>query len=125
MLNADMIGRNARDRLYLVGPQAAPNRVSARLGVVVDSVNAMSPTPFTFDRSWDVFAHPEQIFQRSDHYNYAKLGVPVAFFTSGVHPDYHDVGDSADRIDYGKLAAVTRLMLHVTRAVGNDPNRPR
>jgi hypothetical protein len=125
MLNADMIGRNARDRLYMVGPQAAPNRVSARLGVVVDSVNAMSATPFTFDRSWDVFAHPEQIFQRSDHYNYAKLGVPVAFFTSGVHPDYHDVGDSADRIDYGKLAAVTRLMLNVTRAVGNDPNRPR
>lgn len=125
MLNADMIGRNAGDRLYVVGPRAAPNGVSARLGVIVDSVNAMSANPFTFDRSWDVFAHPEQVFQRSDHYNYARRNIPVAFFTSGLHPQYHDAGDSADRIDYHKLRNVTLLMLEVTRAVGNDPNRPR
>jgi hypothetical protein len=125
MLNADMIGRNANDRLYVVGPTAAPNQVSARLGVIVDSVNAVSPTPFVFDRSWDVFAHPEQIFQRSDHYSYAKLGIPVAFFTSGQHPEYHDVGDSADRIDYDKLLKVTRLLLDVARAVGNATERPR
>jgi hypothetical protein len=125
MLNADMIGRNAPERLYMVGPNAAPNRVSARLGEIVDSVNAVSPAPFAFDRSWDVFAHPEQIFQRSDHYNYAKLGVPVAFFTSGLHPEYHDVGDSADLVDYEKLRRVTALMLGVARAVGNSTDSPR
>jgi len=125
MLNADMIGRNARDQLYIVGPNAAQGRTSARLGEIVDSVNAASASPFTFNRSWDVFEHPEQIFQRSDHYNYSKRGVPVAFFTSGLHPEYHDVGDSADRIDYEKMRRVTNLLLDVARAVGNDPNRPR
>lgn len=125
MLNADMIGRNARDQLYVVGPNAAQGRTSARLGEIVDSVNAASVSPFIFDRRWDTFEHPEQIFQRSDHYNYAKRGVPVAFFTSGMHPEYHDVGDSADRIDYEKMRRVTNLLLEVTRAVGNDPNRPR
>ena len=125
MLNADMVGRNARDQLYLVGPRAAQHRVSERLGSIVDSVNQALPTPFTFDRSWDLFAHPEQIFQRSDHYNYAKLGVPVAFFTSGQHPEYHDVGDEASRIDYEKLRRVSELLLRVTRAVGNDVASPR
>jgi hypothetical protein len=125
MLNADMIGRNARDRLYVVGPNAARGRTSVRLGEIVDSVNAASAAPFTFDHSWDVFEHPEQIFQRSDHYNYAKRGIPVAFFTSGLQPEYHDVGDSADRIDYEKLRRVSNLMLEIARAVGNDPNRPR
>jgi hypothetical protein len=125
MLNADMIGRNAGDRLYVVGPNAAQGRTSARLGEIVDSVNAAAASPFTFDRTLDVFEHPEQIFQRSDHYSYAKRGLPVAFFTSGQHPDYHDVGDTADRIDYEKLRRVSNLLLEIVRAVGNDPNRPR
>jgi hypothetical protein len=125
MLNADMIGRNAPGQLYVVGPNAAPNRASARLGEIVDSVNAASANPFTFDRSWDVFSHPEQIFQRSDHFNYSQRGVPVAFFTSGTHPEYHDVGDSADRIDYGKMQRISELMLGIARAVGNSSARPR
>lgn len=124
MLNADMIGRNQRDQLYLVGPRAAPGRLSERLGGVIDSVNASLPSPFTFDRSWDVFAHPEQVYQRSDHFSYARRGVPVAFFTSGLHPEYHDVADDARRIDYEKLTRVATLMLTVSRAIGNEPSRP-
>lgn len=125
MLNADMIGRNSPDSLYVIGPSAAPGGLSARLGAVIDSVNASSAHPMTIDRSWDVFAHPEQFYQRSDHFNYAKRGVPVAFFTSGVHPEYHDVGDDPRRIDYEKLQRVTTFLLAVTRALGNDANRPR
>ena len=125
MLNADMIGRNGRDQLFLIGPQAAERGLSARLGQIIDSVNAGLPTPFTFDRGMDVQNHPRQFYQRSDHFNYAKKGVPVAFLTSGEHPEYHDVGDSADRIDFEKLRRVTGLLVEVTRAVGNDPNRPR
>jgi Zn-dependent M28 family amino/carboxypeptidase len=125
MLNADMIGRNAPDRLYVIGPLATPNRLSERLGGIVDSVNAALATPFTIDRSWDVFAHPDQVFQRSDHFNYAKRGVPVAFFTTGQHADYHDVGDAAAGVDAEKLRRVATLMLEVTRALGNAPARPR
>jgi hypothetical protein len=80
--------------------------------------------PFAIDRSWDDANHPLQIYQRSDHFNYARHGIPIAFFTTGLHADYHEVSDDPKRIDYEKLARVTRLMLDVTRAVGNSPTRP-
>src|SRR5262249_55227189 len=84
-LNADMIGRNARDSLYIVGPKAAPNGQSAVLGRIADSVNAKFRPPFDINREWDSPTHPEQIYYRSDHYNYARNHIPVLFFTSGLH----------------------------------------
>ena len=99
-LNADMIGRNAPDSLYLVGPRAAPKRQSVVLGTIVDSVNATLTPPFLINREWDSPTHPEQIYYRSDHYNYARNGIPVVFFTSGLHADYHKVSDEAGKIDF-------------------------
>jgi hypothetical protein len=124
-LNADMIGRNAPDSLYIVGPKAATNGRSRRLGEIIDSVNAALPTPFAVDRSWDDANHVLQVYQRSDHFNYAKRGIPVAFFTTGMHADYHEVSDEAGHIEYDKLARVARLMMEVGRAVGNSAARPR
>jgi len=136
-INADMIGRraaategaplpaDAESRLFVVGPGAAPNDQSKMLGRLVDSVNAQLPRPFAFDREWDTPTHPERIYFRSDHYNYAKKGIPIVFFTTGLHPEYHKVTDSADKIDYDKLARVSRLLLHVGVAVANRDKRPR
>ena len=136
-LNADMIGRNgaatadappangATNTLFIVGPAAAENNQSRLLGQIVDSVNARQPTPFTFNREWDSPTHPERIYFRSDHYNYAKKGIPVVFLTTGLHADYHKVTDEASRIDYGKLARVATLMHDVAVAVGNRRTRPR
>jgi hypothetical protein len=124
-INADMIGRNGADSLYIVGPAAAPNNQSRRLGQIVDSVNTALARPFTFAREWDSPTHPEQIYFRSDHYNYARKGVPIVFFTSGLHPDYHQVSDEAEKIDYDKLARVSRLLYDVGVAVGNSTDRPR
>ena len=124
-LNADMIGRNAPGDLYIVGPRAAPNGQSRVLGAIVDSVNAARPQPFRFDREWDATDHPEQIYQRSDHFNYAKKGIPIVFFTTGLHPQYHRVTDEVSLIDFEKLANVARLMEEVGRAVGNRGTRPR
>ena len=124
-LNADMIGRNAASLLYTVGPRAAPNQQSRRLGAVVDSVNAAQPTPFTINREWDSATHPEHIYERSDHFNYARMGIPIVFFTTGMHDDYHMPGDEASKIDYEKMARVARLMRDVGLAVGNSPQRPR
>ena len=104
-LNADMIGRNDPDSLYLIGPRSAPNGQSTVLGAIVDSVNSASPHPFLINRDWDAPSHPEQLYYRSDHYNYAKHGIPIVFFTTGLHADYHKVTDSADKIDYDKLCA--------------------
>jgi Peptidase family M28 len=123
-LNADMIGRNDPDSLYLIGPRSAPNGQSTVLGAIVDSVNSASPRPFLINRDWDAPSHPEQLYYRSDHYNYAKHGVPIVFFTTGLHADYHKVTDSADKIDYDKLARVAALIMHIGTAVANSPTRP-
>lgn len=136
-LNADMIGRNGGPtslpatgdsatlarKLFIVGPSAAPNGQSALLGTFVDSVNATQTEPFAFDRTWDNPSHPERIYYRSDHYNYAKMGIPIVFFTTGIHEDYHRVTDEPSRIVYDKLARVTRLIRDVAVAAANRPAR--
>ncbi|MDQ3951109.1 MAG: M28 family peptidase, partial [Gemmatimonadota bacterium] len=137
-INADMIGRNGgstadappsrtggENTLFIVGPSAAENGQSRVLGQVVDSVNARQPTPFVFNREWDSPTHPERIYFRSDHYNYAKKGIPIVFFTTGLHADYHKVSDEPSKIDYPKLARVAALMRDVVVAVGNRRTRPR
>lgn len=122
--NADMIGRNDPDMLGLVGPRAAPKYQSWRLGMIVDSVNRASPSPLRIERKWDDPDDPEHIYKRSDHYNYAKKGIPIIFFTSGEHEDYHRVSDEASKIDYDKMARVAQLMLEAGLVVSNRSTRP-
>ena len=124
-INADMIGRNADSLLYVVGPVAAPNNQSRRLGAILDSVNALQTPRFTINREMDNPNHPEHIYERSDHYNYAKKGIPIVFITTGLHDDYHKVSDDPRKIEYPKMARVTRLMVELGRAVANSPRRPR
>ena len=124
-LNADMIGRNGAPVLYTIGPNAAPNHQSRRLGAIVDSVNARQPSPFTINREWDSATHPEHIYERSDHFNYARKGIPIVFFTTGMHEDYHQPSDEPSKIDYAKMARVARLMRDVGVAVANSVVRPR
>jgi Zn-dependent M28 family amino/carboxypeptidase len=124
-INADMVGRNAASVLYTVGPNAAPNNQSRRLGAVVDSVNAAQVPPFVINREWDSATHPEHIYERSDHFNYARKGIPIVFFTTGMHDDYHMPSDDPSKIDYEKMARVARLMRDVGVAVGNSGHRPR
>ncbi len=123
-LNADMIGRNDPDSLYLIGPRSAPNGQSRVLGEIVDSVNSASARPFLINREWDAPSHPEQLYYRSDHYNYAKHGIPIVFFTTGLHADYHKVTDSPDKIDYEKLSRVATLIMRIGTAVASSPTRP-
>jgi peptidase M28-like protein len=124
-LNADMIGRNAPDSLYIVGPMATPNDQSRALGMLLDSVNATLSQPFAFNRAWDSPTHPQRIYYRSDHYNYARKGIPILFFTTGLHEDYHRVTDEAWKIDYVKLAHVDELMFRLGEAIANRDTRPR
>jgi peptidase M28-like protein len=137
-INADMIGRNGaatadtptarsggENTLFIVGPSAAPNNQSRVLGQLVDSVNARQATPFAFNREWDSPTHPERIYFRSDHYSYAKKGIPIVFLTTGLHEDYHKVTDEPSKIDFPKLARVAALMHDVVVAVGNRRTRPR
>lgn len=124
-LNADMIGRNHPDTLYVVGPGAAPNGQSKALGAVLDSVNAREAKPFVFNREWDTVTHPERIYYRSDHYNYAAKGIPIVFLTTGLHPQYHQVTDEPSLIDYAKLARVSTLIYDAGIALAKRGARPK
>ena len=132
-LNLDMIGRSRRagddtaanngltgpDEVYLVGA----SRLSRALADTVASVNR-AYLNLTLNPKYDDPGDPERIYERSDHYEYAQKGVPVAFFFSGLHEDYHRPSDEVDRIDFVKLQKITRTVLAVAWALGNAPNRP-
>lgn len=124
-LNADMIGRNHPDTVYIVGPGAAPGGQSKLLGGIVDSVNASMSRPFVFNREWDSPSHPERIYFRSDHYMYAQKRIPIVFFTTGLHADYHKPSDEVSKIDFEKLARIANLMRQTGLAVANRYTRPK
>jgi hypothetical protein len=116
-LNMDMIGRGRADDvkggrpgyLQLIGSR----RLSTELGDLVESVAKTEPTPFTFDYQFDANGHPQQYYCRSDHYEYARYGIPIVFFSTGGHRDYHQVTDEAEYIDYDQLARVATLIRDV------------
>lgn len=117
ILNLDLIGRNWPDSVIASGLE------HSSLGKTLKRVSAAHPelrmAPVA-DR-WP----EERIFYRSDHYHFAKKGIPFLFFTSGTHPDYHQPTDTADRIDAEKTSRLVRLLFYVGTAVADDPERPR
>ncbi|MBA3257931.1 MAG: M28 family peptidase [Gemmatimonadales bacterium] len=117
VVNLDLIGRNWRDSVIAVGPDFSS--LGETLTRVTQAHPELEMTPLA-DR-WP----EERIFLRSDHYHFARRGVPILFFTSGTHPDYHQPTDSADRVDVDKASRLVRLLYHLTAAIGNDPARPR
>ena len=66
----------------------------------------------------------ENFYFRSDHYNFARKGVPILFFFNGTHPDYHGPNDEADRIDAEKESRIVRLVYLIALEVGNAQQRP-
>jgi len=67
----------------------------------------------------------QRIFYRSDHYNFAKMGIPVAFYTTGLHPDYHRVTDSPEKIDYKSMETIARNVAAAGWVLGNAATRPK
>jgi Zn-dependent M28 family amino/carboxypeptidase len=128
-LNMDMVGRGSAaditgggpDYLQLVGSR----RVSTELGDIVEAVNSASSRPFKFDYQFDANGHPERIYCRSDHYNYARYGIPITFFTTGLHPDYHQVTDEPQYIDYEHMTRIAGLVRDIAVRVANLDHRPK
>jgi hypothetical protein len=140
MINLDMIGRrggatskfdsradqtSGENRLFILGPASAPNNQSVVLGAIFDTVNARQVRPFIIDRAFDNPTHPERYYERSDHINYAKKGIPVLFFSTGFHEDYHKVSDEPHKIDYDKMSRIGGLLLELATTLGNRETRPR
>ncbi len=126
-LNIDMIGRGGVDDIEKGGPRyvqmIGSRRLSTELGDLVEQVNREGKYGFEFDFSFDADGHPDNYYCRSDHYMYARYGIPIAFFSTGSHLDYHQVTDEPQYIDYTKLEGVTRLVADATLKVGNLDHR--
>jgi hypothetical protein len=87
-------------------------------------VNRAIPNPLRFDYTLDANGHPEKIYCRSDHWEYARFGIPVAFFFTGLHGDYHQVTDEPQYVDYANYARITRYILDLTLRVAGLDHRP-
>ena len=128
-LNLDMVGRGSAADINGGGPYylqiVGSRRASTELGDIVEQINSKREHPFKFDYQYDANGHPERIYCRSDHYNYARYGIPITFFTTGLHPDYHQVTDEPNRIDYDHMTRVGDLVRDVAITVANLDHRPK
>jgi hypothetical protein len=126
-INIDMIGRGGADDITGGGPNylqlVGARRLSTELGDLIDKVNARRSQPFKFDFTWDANGHPERIYCRSDHANYARFGIPVAFFWTGLHADYHQVTDEIQFIDFEHMTRITQFVHDVVREVAGLDHR--
>ncbi|MFL5493445.1 MAG: M28 family metallopeptidase [Gemmatimonadales bacterium] len=109
-LNIDMIGRGDSADIKGGGPGylqvIGSRRLSTELGDIVERVNRDGNHGFTFDYTYDADGETHNYYCRSDHYMYARFGIPITFFTTGPHMDYHEVTDEPQYIDYAKMARV-------------------
>jgi hypothetical protein len=135
-LNLDMVGRGAptdvtgknKEGEELMGAQnylqlVGSRRLSTELGDIAEDVNTKQPMPFKFDYAMDANGHPQNIYCRSDHANYARYGIPVIFFTTGGHADYHQVTDEPEYIQYEHMARVDKLVYDIAMRVGDLDHR--
>jgi hypothetical protein len=135
-LNMDMVGRGqptdvtgttkdgelihgATNYLQVIGSR----RLSTELGDLVETVNTENHLGFTFDYALDADGHPENIYCRSDHAEYARYGIPIAFFTTGGHADYHQVTDEPQYIQYRHMALVDDLVFDLALKVADLDHR--
>lgn len=131
-LNIDMIGRSKpsgdkeledehltdANTVYLVGS----NRISQELHQISEDTNAQFQK-MKLDYHYNDPNNPERIYFRSDHWNYAKHGIPIIFYFDGTHVDYHRPSDTVDKIDFSKLTKITRLVFETGWRLANLDHR--
>jgi hypothetical protein len=133
-INIDMIGRSRAegDTNPLNAKLSGPNEVyvigskmmSTQLGELSENTNH-AYLNLTLNYKYDDPKDPNRFFYRSDHYNYAKKGVPIIFYFDGEHEDYHRPGDEPQKIDYQKMEKVTRTVFVTMWELANMAVRPR
>lgn len=120
-INVDMIGRidtiykDNGNYIYLVGSLDEGKHLYEYTNRANDLLTQMK-----IDYTYDDRKHPEMIFYRSDHYNFAKNDIPVLFFNSGIHEDYHEPTDTADKIEYEWMTKRTQLIFLTTWFAANE-----
>jgi Zn-dependent M28 family amino/carboxypeptidase len=124
-LNIDMIGRidepheGNPDYVYIIGSDF----LSTDLHAINETQNKLH-TKLELDYTFNSIDDPNNFYRRSDHYNFAKNGIPVIFYFNGVHEDYHQPSDTVDKINFNKLSKITRLIYYTSWDIANRDKRP-
>ncbi|MFQ5603586.1 MAG: M20/M25/M40 family metallo-hydrolase [bacterium] len=119
LLNMDMIGRNQENSVYIIGSDF----LSKELHQINEAANRH--VGLELDYTYNTRNHPERFYYRSDHYNYAKHGIPIIFYFSGTHEDYHKSTDTVEKIDFIKMQHIARLVYLTGWDVANRQHRIR
>ena len=133
-LNIDMIGRskpagdtNPRNK-DLTGPNAVyligSEMMSSTLGAITKGTNSAFLN-LEYDYKYDDPKDTNRFFFRSDHFHYAQNGIPIAFWFTGTHQDYHGAGDHADKIDYAKMEKIARTIFLTMWELTDLKERPK
>ena len=128
-LNMDMIGRvkgiaDSTDQTPMSGPNTVfviTGNQSSDLLSIAEKIDRKNP--IDFDYSLSGRGHPLQLFARSDHYNFVKKDIPVLFFSTGLHSDYHTPGDVVEKLDFNKMEMVTRATFEIGLELANRKTR--
>ncbi len=125
-INIDMIGRmdfdyeknNDSNYIYVIGA----DKLSSELHAINEEAN-QKHVNLKLDYKYNDENDPNRFYYRSDHYNFAKNGIPIIFYFNGVHADYHRPGDEADKILYDSAEKVARLAFYTAWELANRDNR--
>lgn len=123
-VNVDMIGRvdekhkDNPDYIYVIGA----DRLSSELHAINEAANT-TYSKLELDYTYNAEEDPNRYYYRSDHYNFAEKGIPAIFYFSGTHEDYHGTGDTADKLMFGKMEKIARLVFHTSWELANREKR--
>lgn len=123
-VNVDMIGRvdqkheDNPNYIYVIGS----NRLSTELHDINEAANA-EYAHLDLDYTFNAKNDPNRFYYRSDHYNFAKKGIPSIFYFSGVHKDYHQPSDTVDKIMFDKMEKIGRLIFYTAWELANRDDR--
>ena len=124
-INIDMIGRhdefhnNSSNYVYLIGS----DYLSSDLYNICEDANK-NYVKLAIDYKYNDRSDPNRFYYRSDHYNFAKNGIPSVFLFNGVHADYHKATDEVDKIEFDALAKRAQLAFAIAWELANRENRP-
>lgn len=118
-INIDMIGRKdtnhiSDEYIYVIGA----DKISSKLDAISKEVNK-NTINYELDYTYNNETDPNRFYYRSDHYNFAKNRIPVIFFFTGVHEDYHKPGDDIDKILFLKYSNITKFIFHLSSTLAD------
>lgn len=130
--NIDMVGRSRpegdddprdarltdKDSIYIIGA----DKLSTELNRLNEETN-LDTARLKFDYTYNDERNPERFYYRSDHYNYARHGIPIIFYFTGVHRDYHRPSDVVEKIDFEKMERIDRMIFATGWRVANLDHR--